>query len=144
MPSYPTAAGAGRAGGRLNFIELTLNNIDAGGRQAQNGPVDERRAREVPGWIEALAEEDLAFLRRFLLTSGSLKDLAAEYGVSYPTVRARLDRLIGKVKAAEDPRIEDPFERKVRMLVADMKLPAHLGKELLDAHRSSFRRRAAR
>ncbi|MCK6460448.1 MAG: DUF2089 domain-containing protein [Planctomycetes bacterium] len=98
----------------------------------------------VPGWFEALAEEDVQFLRRFLLTSGSLKDLAAEYGVSYPTVRARLDRLIAKVKAAEDPRIQDPFERKIRLLVADMKLPAHLGRELLDAHRASPRRRAAR
>jgi hypothetical protein len=106
--------------------------------------VDERTDRETPGWLEALAEEDFQFLRRFLLLSGSLKDLATEYGVSYPTVRARLDRLIAKVKAAEDPRIQDPFERKIRLLVADMKLPAHLGKELLEAHRSSQKRRAAK
>lgn len=97
-----------------------------------------------PLWVVALAEEDLQFLRRFLLLSGSLKDVAAEYGVSYPTVRARLDRLIAKVKASEEPRIQDPFERKIRMLVADLKLPAHLAKELLEAHRSSFRRRAAK
>ena len=55
-----------------------------------------------PAWLAHLAEEDFHFLRRFLLCSGSLKDLAAEYGVSYPTVRARLDRLIAKVRAAED------------------------------------------
>ena len=65
-----------------------------------------------PAWILVLDEEDVQFLRRFLLSSGSLKDLAAEYGVSYPTVRSRLDRLIAKVKAAEDPRITDPLQRK--------------------------------
>lgn len=97
-----------------------------------------------PAWFEALDEEDAQFLRRFLLLSGSLKDVAAEYGVSYPTVRARLDRLIAKVKAVEDPRVQDPFERKVRMLVADVKLPAHLGKELLEAYRASQKRRVAR
>jgi hypothetical protein len=39
-----------------------------------------------------LTEEDLAFLKRFLMTSGSLKELAGAYGISYPTVRLRLDR----------------------------------------------------
>jgi hypothetical protein len=98
----------------------------------------------LPTWFESLEDEDRQFLRRFLLLSGSLKDVATEYGVSYPTVRARLDRLIAKVKAAEDPRVQDPFERKVRMLVADLQLPAHLAKELLEAHRSSQRRRVAK
>jgi hypothetical protein len=97
-----------------------------------------------PRWLSDLETEDLQFLRRFLLLSGSLKDVAAEYGVSYPTVRGRLDRLIAKVKAADDPHVQDPFERRIRMLVADLKLPAHLAKELLEAHRASFRRRAAR
>ena len=99
---------------------------------------------DAPAWFDALDDEDLQFLRRFLLLSGSLKDVAAEYDVSYPTVRARLDRLIAKVKVAEEPRIQDPFERKVRLLVADLKLPAHLAKELLEAYRSSSRRRAAK
>jgi hypothetical protein len=81
------------------------------------------------------------FLRRFLVSSGSLKAMAEEYGVSYPTVRGRLDRLIAKAQAAEDPRITDPFERKLRVLVADARLPAALAKELLEAHRASARRR---
>ncbi|MGE3409718.1 MAG: DUF2089 family protein, partial [Pirellulales bacterium] len=56
-----------------------------------------------PGWVDCLNDEDWRFLRRFLLSSGSLKALAEEYGVSYPTVRGRLDRLIAKVQAVEDP-----------------------------------------
>jgi hypothetical protein len=95
----------------------------------------------LPAWLEALEEEDSQFLRRFLLCSGSLKALAEEYGVSYPTVRGRLDRLIAKVRAAEDSRPADPFERRLRVLVADAKVPSALAKELLEAHRDSLKRR---
>jgi hypothetical protein len=90
----------------------------------------------LPGWITALDEEDFQFLRRFLVSSGSLKALAQEYGVSYPTVRARLDRLIAKVRAADDPAVSDPFERTLRILVADGRLSVALAKELLEAHRA--------
>jgi hypothetical protein len=101
----------------------------------------EQPAGKLPAWLTALDEEDLQFLRRFLLSSGSLKAMAQEYGVSYPTVRARLDRLIAKVQTAEDTRIRDPFERKLRLLVADAQLSAALAKELLEAHHSSLGRR---
>jgi hypothetical protein len=94
-------------------------------------------SKPLPTWLAVLDDEDFQFLRRLLLSSGSLKALAEEYGVSYPTVRARLDRLIAKVEVAEDPRISDPFERKLRMLVADAKLPSALAKELLEAHRTA-------
>lgn len=92
----------------------------------------------IPAWLTALDEEDFQFLKRFLLSSGSLKDLASEYGVSYPTVRARLDRLIDKAKAADDPKISDPFERKLRIMVADAEIAPALAKELLAAHRAAL------
>jgi hypothetical protein len=92
----------------------------------------------VPAWLAALGPEDAQFLRRFLLASGSLKAVAQEYGVSYPTVRARLDRLISKVKAAEEPEDSDPFERRLRLLVADGQVPASLARELLEAHRAAL------
>ncbi|MFO0908583.1 MAG: DUF2089 family protein [Isosphaeraceae bacterium] len=91
----------------------------------------------LPSWIRELSEEDLAFLRRFLVCSGSLKDLATEYGVSYPTVRGRLDRLIAKVRAAEEPETGDAFEQAVRILVADGKLAPGVARELLEVHRVS-------
>lgn len=93
----------------------------------------------MPAWLTELSPEDLQFLKRFLLSSGSLKDLAAEYQVSYPTIRGRLDRLIAKVQAAEDPRINDPFLRKLQILVADGALPQAVARELLEAHRESKR-----
>ena len=98
-------------------------------------------APKIPAWLVVLDDEDLQFLRRFLVSSGSLKAMAEEYGVSYPTVRGRLDRLIAKAQAAEDPRITDPFERKLRVLVADARMPAAMAKELLEAHRASAGRR---
>src|SRR2546427_9856403 len=57
--------------------------------------------QKTPPWIGHLSEEDLVFLKRFLLAGGTLKDLAAQYGVSYPTVRLRLDRLVEKVKLVD-------------------------------------------
>jgi hypothetical protein len=101
---------------------------------------DENAGR--PAWLLALSPEDTQFLKRFLLSSGSLKDLAAEYEVSYPTIRSRLDRLIAKVQAVEDPRINDPFVRKMQVLVADGVLPQSVARELLDAHRESKRGRS--
>ena len=92
-----------------------------------SAPVNQR-------WIDALAEEDLAFLKRFVLLSGSLKDLAEAYHVSYPTLRLRLDRLIEKIKILDDLRIEDAYERRLRANFADGKLDETTFKELLASY----------
>jgi hypothetical protein len=47
--------------------------------------------------------EHQRFIEIFVLASGSLKEIAAQTGVSYPTVRARLDRIIADLRL----RIED-------------------------------------
>ena len=86
-------------------------------------------------WIEALNEEDLVFLKRFLLASGTLKELARQYGVSYPTLRLRLDRLIQKVKLLEAHTEATPFERTLRALYAEGRLDDGLFRLLLDTHR---------
>jgi hypothetical protein len=85
-----------------------------------------------------LDEEDWTFLRRFLLSSGSLKALAESYGVSYPTLRARLDRLIAKVKAAETPESRDMFERLLRAALAEGTVTPPIARRLLKAHRDSL------
>jgi hypothetical protein len=90
-------------------------------------------------WVEMLDVEDFQFLRRFVLASGSLKAVAEEYGVSYPTVRSRLDRLIAKVRATEDPRAGDVFERRLRVLVADGSISASMAKDLLKVHRDAVK-----
>src|SRR6266446_9168783 len=85
-------------------------------------------------WIDFLEEEDLAFIKRFVLFSGSLKDLAAAYNVTYPTLRLRLDRLIEKIKILDNQKIEDPYERLLRAQFADGKLDASIFKQLLSAY----------
>ena len=86
-------------------------------------------------WPEFLGEEDLAFIKRFVLASGSLKEMARVYGISYPTVRLRLDRLIEKIKLLDNQEIKSPFERVVRASYADGKFDMDTMKTLLAAHR---------
>lgn len=73
-------------------------------------------------WIDGVSDEDLAFIRRFVLASGSLKEVAKVYGVSYPTVRRRLDRLITKITVLDQHRDQSQLERALRLLHAEGRL----------------------
>ena len=75
----------------------------------------------LPEWMAGLAEEDVAFIKKFVLASGSLKEVAGQYGVTYPTVRLRLDRLIQKIKLTEDT-AADPYIATVKRLAVNEKL----------------------
>jgi hypothetical protein len=86
-------------------------------------------------WIDYLSDEDLGFLKRFLLASGTLKDLAAQYRISYPTVRLRLDRLIDKVKVIDAGADTGHFETTLRSLHAEGRVDAEAFRLLLDAYR---------
>lgn len=85
-------------------------------------------------WVEALSDEDLAFIKRFLLASGSLKETAGLYGVSYPTVRLRLDRLIQKIRLADTQPEPGPFERVLRARFADGRIDVETFNALRDAY----------
>ena len=76
---------------------------------------------KIPQWMLALEEEDAAFLKNFLMKSGSLKDIAKLYGVSYPTVRLRLDKLIQKVSLSEQKE-EEPFLAFIKGLAVDARI----------------------
>jgi hypothetical protein len=99
-----------------------------------------RTRREASRWVDELEEEDLSFIKRFVLASGSMKELASAYGISYPTVRLRLDRLIQKIKLLDRQDITTPFERLLRMQHADGKIDRQTLKVLLDAHRTEIAR----
>jgi hypothetical protein len=86
-------------------------------------------------WVDDLSDEDLGFLKRFLLTSGTLKDLATQYGISYPTVRLRLDRLIQKVRLLDERPHAGPLESKLRALYAEGRLDDEAFAQLLRAQR---------
>lgn len=84
----------------------------------------------VPNWILSLEEEDLEFIKKIVINSGSLKDIAKVYEVSYPTVRIRLDRLIEKIKLHEK-RDSRPFVSYIKELVIDEEIPLDAAKRII-------------
>ena len=90
----------------------------------------------IPGWRAELEGEDLAFIKKFVLASGSLKEVAAQYGVSYPTVRLRLDWLIQKIKLSETVEA-DPYVSLVKRLAVDDKLDFDTAKLLITEYRKT-------
>ena len=90
----------------------------------------------VPVWMAGLEEEDAAFIRKFILASGSLKEMAGQYAVSYPTVRLRLDRLIQKIRLSETEEA-DPYVALVKKLALDDKLDFDTAKLLLNEYRKT-------
>lgn len=89
----------------------------------------------VPTWLTALSDDELLFLKRFLLHSGSLKNLAGEFGVSYPTIRTRLDRLIAKVESTDRPEAEDAFEHLLELLIKEGVMVPSTARPLKLAHK---------
>ena len=49
-----------------------------------------------------LDREEQEFILQFFLSSGSLKEMSAQTGKSYPTVRNRLDDMIAHIRALEN------------------------------------------
>ena len=88
----------------------------------------------MPVWMAELEDEDLSFIKKFILASGSLKEVAALYGVSYPTVRLRLDRLIQKIQLTETAEA-DPYVCLVKRLAVDDKLDFDTAKLLITEYR---------
>lgn len=87
-------------------------------------------------WFFMLEPEEQVFIKKFLLASGSLKQLAKEYEVSYPTVRIRLDRLIEKIKLF-DGKQGDSFEISIMQLVINEKISLDIAKEIIKKHKES-------
>ncbi len=55
------------------------------------------------GRLNTLGPEHLAFVEVFIKNRGIIKDVEAELGISYPTVRARLDEVIRAMGYAPYP-----------------------------------------
>ncbi len=88
----------------------------------------------LPEWMSDLSAEDLAFIRRFMLASGSLKEVARQYGVTYPTVRLRLDRLIEKIRISEQS-AEEPYVALIRRLAVDGRVDVDAARTLIDEYK---------
>ncbi len=88
----------------------------------------------IPEWIVNLDDEDVSFIKRFLLASGSLKEMARQYKVTYPTVRLRLDKLIQKIKISDDTESE-PYIALIKRLAIKDKLDFDTAKVLISEYK---------
>ena len=90
----------------------------------------------LPEWMAGLEEEDAVFIKKFILASGSLKEMAAQYGVTYPTVRLRLDRLIQKIRLSEAADA-DPYVALIKRLALSEKLDFDTAKLLIAQYKQT-------
>lgn len=77
-------------GGALTITEVRCTRCDT-----------QVRARYRPCDFCALSEEQSTFLRIFLTSRGNLSEVEKRLGVSYPTVRAKLDEVIARLTTTE-------------------------------------------
>jgi hypothetical protein len=89
--------------------------------------------RQVP--LRGLGDDDLEFVQGLVLASGSLKDVAQAYGVSYPTIRGRLDKLIDRLQARVEGRPPDPMADLLADLIARGEIAASAARSVLNLHR---------
>jgi hypothetical protein len=55
----------------------------------------------VPPQLARLTMEDQVFVIAFLRSHGSIKEMEQVFGVSYPTIKARLNRIAGQLEFVE-------------------------------------------
>ena len=77
-------------GGELEIGEVHCTNCET-----------QIRARYRPCDFCMLTEEQSTFLRLFVLSRGNLTEVEKRLGVSYPTVRAKLDEVIERLNVSE-------------------------------------------
>lgn len=91
-------------------------------------------SNNVPNWILSLEREDIEFIKNIVINSGSLKELAKFYDVSYPTVRSRLDKLIQKIEVND--RLEnEEFISFIKKLSIDDRISLEDAKLIIEKYK---------
>jgi hypothetical protein len=67
--------------------------------------------RFTPGLLGSLTEEQIRFVRVFLASRGNIREMGKELGISYPTVRSRLDEILEALGLASDDEPDDVLEK---------------------------------
>ena len=98
----------------------------------------ERHSRRHP--LLELPAENLDFVVQFVLSSGSLKDMAHLYGVSYPTIRLALDRVIANLQQSLSGEPPDAVTELLAKLVERGEIEAGTARSIREAHRSAVER----
>jgi hypothetical protein len=85
--------------------------------------------------LTRLPREDLDLIAELVLQSGSLKGLAESYGVSYPTIRTRVDKVIERLRALLQGRQPDPLSEFLATLVERGQMNASTARQIRDLAR---------
>lgn len=85
------------------------------------------------GWLQYLSDEDAIFIKNFMLSSGSLKEMSKLYRISYPTLRRRLDQLINKIHMYNRAP-DDMFVTLIRSLMMDEKIDIKTAQTLIKSY----------
>lgn len=89
---------------------------------------------QLPLWLTDLSSADIAFIKQFILASGSLREIAKIYDISYPTVRSRLNQLIEKIQSSGD-REDDSYIKLIRRLTIEEKIDFTAANLLISRYR---------
>lgn len=87
-------------------------------------------------WFLELNNEDQEFVKQLVLSSGSLKQLAKIYDVSYPTVRTRLNMVIQTINLI-DSKQANSFEGRIMKMVIAEKISLDVAKEIISDYREA-------
>ncbi len=82
-------------------------------------------------------------MTELVLKSGSLKDLATSYGVSYPTIRLRLDRVIERLSALKQGQRPDPLSELLATLVERGEITASAARSVREVARTAAKTAAS-
>lgn len=90
--------------------------------------------QQLPLWLTDLSPADLNFIKQFILCSGSLREIAGIYDISYPTVRSRLNQLIEKIKASGEKE-DESYIKLIRRLTIEEKIDFEAANLLIRTYR---------
>ena len=96
--------------------------------------MDSNKKSSLPNWILKLDDADFKFIKEFILCSGSLKELAKNYDVSYPTIRLRVDKLIDKIRLFDNEQ-DDSLVSLIKQLAIEDKIDIDIAKLLICKYR---------
>jgi len=91
-----------------------------------------------------LSAGDLDFVVQFVLASGSLKDMAELYGVSYPTIRLALDRVIANLQQSIKGSPPDALTELLAKLLERGEIEPATARGIRAAHRDVLERLQAK
>jgi len=84
----------------------------------------------------ALSKEQLKFIETFLKCRGNIKEVEKELGVSYPTVRGKLDDIISSLGYSTTKKVEKIDRKKVILMLEKGEITAEEAIGILNGEES--------